>query len=236
MRQRLGPSCRVLVVEDDRTIAGNLVEYIEANGPSVDIAYDGPAAIARLTSESFDVIVLDLGLPRLDGLSVLNHVRRSLGIATPVLILTARDQIASKQEGFNAGADDYLTKPFALAEVMMRITALHRRAGGGVVEDTVSAGELRFDRRTRQVYVHGLPVRLMPRSLQLLDRLLRDPGRVVTRSELEAALWPSDVPESDALRSQVHILRRALVQARFHGLETIPKVGYRLRCDSSTGA
>lgn len=226
---------RILVVEDEPVLAAQLAEALRAADYAVDVAHNGIDAHHAGASGEYDAVILDLGLPQLDGLSVLKRWRAA-GRAMPVLILTARDNWHEKVGGIDAGADDYLTKPFALAEVMMRITALHRRAGGGVVEDTVSAGELRFDRRTRQVYVHGLPVRLMPRSLQLLDRLLRDPGRVVTRSELEAALWPSDVPESDALRSQVHILRRALVQARFHGLETIPKVGYRLRCDSSTGA
>jgi DNA-binding response OmpR family regulator len=224
--------CRVLVVEDDHTIAANLVEYLEAGGLCVDVAYDGPAAVARISSETFDVIVLDLGLPRLDGLSVLQHMREKLGIPTPVLVLTARDQIAAKREGFNAGADDYLTKPFALAEVLMRVRALHRRAGGAVVTQMLRSGELRLDRRTMQAYVRDTPIRLMPRSLQLLDRLLRDPGRVVTRRELESALWPADPPESDALRSQIHILRRALTEAGFCDLETVPKIGYRIRCRS----
>src|SRR5512134_3843633 len=126
------PACRVLVVEDERTIAANLVEYLEAQGHPVDVAYDGPAAIARLSSETFDVIVLDLGLPRTDGLRVLQHLRNTLGVATPVLVLTARDQLANKLESFAAGADDYVTKPFALAEVQTRILALHRRATGAV--------------------------------------------------------------------------------------------------------
>lgn len=223
--------CRVLVVEDDRTIAANLVEYLEAHGHAVDWAHDGPAAIARVAHETFDVIVLDIGLPRLDGLSVLKHVRDKLGVATPVLVLTARDQLSSKVEGFQAGADDYVTKPFALAEVQMRIAALHRRAGRGVVSDVLRAGPLRLDRRTRELHVGDTLVRLMPRSLRLLEHLMRDPGRVVTRAELESALWPTDPPESDALRSQIHILRRTLTQAGFDGLETVPRIGYRIRCE-----
>jgi DNA-binding response OmpR family regulator len=224
----------VLVVEDDRTIAGNLVEYLEMHGHCVDVAYDGPAAVARVSSDTFDVIVLDLGLPRLDGLSVLKQMREKLGLATPVLVLTARDQIDSKRAGFDTGADDYLTKPFSLAEVLMRVGALHRRASGQVSSDVLRAGALRLDRRTRQAYLGDVPIRLMPRSLQLLDLLMRDPGRVLSRAELEAALWPDDRPESDALRSQIHILRRALAHAGFDGLDTVPKTGYRIRCD--TGA
>ena len=224
---------RVLVVEDDQTIAGNLVEYLEATGHWTDVAHDGPAAIARIGAETFDVIVLELGLPRIDGLSVLKHLRDVLGIATPVLVLTARDQIASKRAGFDAGADDYVTKPFSLAEVLLRISALRRRATGAVAQDIMRAGPLRLDRRTRRAFVGDAPVRLMPRSLQLLELLMRDPGRVVTRLELEAGLWPADTPERDNLRSQVHILRRALTLAGFDGLETAPKIGYRLRCDSA---
>ena len=233
--QQKPAACRVLVVEDERTIAANLVEYLEGHGHPVDIAYDGPAAIARLSSETYDVIVLDLGLPRADGLHVLNHLRAVLGVATPVLVLTARDLLENKLESFAAGADDYLTKPFALAEVQTRIVALHRRASGAIVASVVRAGALEFDRRTRTVRVAGVDVRLMPRSMRILELLMRDPGRVVKRDELEAVLWPDDVPESDALRSQIHLLRRALVQAGYDGLETVHGVGFRLRCETDAG-
>lgn len=223
---------RVLVVEDDPIIASNLIEYLEANGCRVDIAHDGLAALRWLERESFDVLVLDIGLPKMDGLDLLRAAREVMGISTPALILTARDRLDSKAAGFQAGADDYLTKPFALAEVLMRVRALHRRAAGDFVAKVMRAGPLRFDRRTREVHVGDVLVRLMPRSLQLVELLLRDPGRVVPRRELEAALWPDDLPETDALRSQIHILRRALVQAGYDGLETVPKIGYRLRCDA----
>ena len=227
----LGSACRVLIVEDERTIAGNVVEYLESRGHPVDVAYDGPAAIARLSSETYDVIVLDLGLPRTNGLQVLRHLRSTLGVATPVLVLTARDQLENKLESFAAGADDYLIKPFSLAELHTRIAALHRRASGAVVMSVVRAGALELDRRTRTVSVNGIALRLMPQSMRILELLLRDPGRMVTRAEFEAVLWPDDPPESDALRSQIHLLRRALVQAGYQGLETVHGVGYRLRCE-----
>lgn len=229
-RARL-PACSVLVVEDERTIAANLVEYLETHGHCVDIAYDGPAAIACVSSGTYDVIVLDLGLPRADGMQVLQHLRAVLGVATPVLVLTARDRLSSKLESLRIGADDYLTKPFALAEVQARIAALHRRASGSVVADVLRVGALRLDRRTREVWVGEAAVRLMPRSMRILELLLRDPGRVVTRAEIEAELWAGETPESDALRSQIHLLRRALVQAGYRGLETVHGVGYRLRCE-----
>ena len=113
----------------------------------------------------------------------------------------------------------------------MRIAALHRRATGAAVTTILRAGELEIDRRTRQARVGDAPLRLMPRSMRILELLLRDPGSVVTRAELETELWPSDTPQSDALRSQIHLLRRALVQAGYHGLETVHGVGYRLRCE-----
>ena len=120
---------RVLVVEDDAMIAANLIEYLELRGHRVDSAHDGAAAKTRLASETYDaIIVLDIGLPRADGLAVLDHLRRTLGLATPVLMLTARDALSSKIESLGRGADDYLTKPFALAEVEARVVALHRRA------------------------------------------------------------------------------------------------------------
>lgn len=224
--------CRVLIVEDDATIALNCVTFLERHGYSVDIAHDGPAAIARLSSTTFDVVVLDLGLPRLDGTQVLDHLRRQLGIATPILILTARDELGSKLNCFELGADDYLVKPFALAELEARVGALYRRARGAIVVDVVTAGVLRFDRRTHTVWVGDAPVRLPPRPTRILDCLLRDPGRVVTRAELESLLWPDGERESDVLRSQIHLLRRALADAGYDGLETVHGVGYRLRTAS----
>ncbi len=227
----LAPSCRVLVVEDDATIVANLVEYLEMQKHQVDVAYDGMAAMTRLSAQTYDVVVLDLGLPRADGQRVLTHLRQTLGLATPVLVLTARDALASKLETLGAGADDYLTKPFSLAEVAMRVAVLHRRATGAVVADVLRAGSLRMDRRTHEVSVGETPVHLMPRSMQILEVLLRDPGRVVSRQELESLLWPDDEPGADALRSQIHLLRKALTQAGYPGLETVHGIGYRLICD-----
>ncbi|HVG05292.1 MAG TPA: response regulator transcription factor [Burkholderiaceae bacterium] len=223
--------CRVLIVEDETTIALNCVTFFEMRGHSVDIAHDGAAATARLTSETFDVVVLDLGLPRIDGKRVLDYLRRQLALSTPVLILTARDELDSKLACFSLGADDYLAKPFSLAELEARVAALHRRAIGAVVTDVASAGPLLLDRRTRLVSVHGTPVHLPRRPMQILDCLLRDPGRVVTRAELEALLWPDGELESDVLRSQVHLLRRALADAGYDGVETVHGVGYRLRTE-----
>jgi DNA-binding response OmpR family regulator len=198
-------------------------------GYQADIAYDGPAAIARISAESWDVIILDIGLPRADGFQVLHHLRDNLLLDTPVLILTARGELDSRLQGFRLGADDYLQKPFALAEVDARVEALHRRATRRVVPQASEAGPLRLDRRTRQVSVDGRLLKLMPRSMQLLERLIREPGQVVLRAELERILWPEGDLPADALRGQVYLLRRALMEAGYDGLETVHGVGYRLK-------
>jgi DNA-binding response OmpR family regulator len=220
---------KVLVVEDESTIAGNLLQYLEMQGWQADVAYDGPAAMARVGAESWDVIILDIGLPRADGFQVLHHLREHLLLATPVLILTARGELDARLRGFGLGADDYLSKPFSLAEVHARIQALHRRASGSVVSQASQVGPLRLDRRTRQVTVNGKPVRLMPRSMQILERLMRVPGEVVHRTELERILWPSGDHPPEALRSQVYLLRRALGEVDYDGLETVHGVGFRLQ-------
>jgi DNA-binding response OmpR family regulator len=225
-----GSSIKVLVVEDDLTIAGNLVEFLELRGHQVDVAYDGPAAMARLGAEAWDVVVLDIGLPRADGYQVLHHLRERLLLPTPVLILTARTELDAKVRGFGMGADDYLLKPFAMVEAEARIHALHRRASGSVVPQAWVAGELRLDRRSWQASVADRPVKLMPRSMQLLERLIREPGEVVRREELERLLWPEgEPPGGDALRGQVYLLRRSLSEAGYEGLETVHGVGFRLR-------
>jgi DNA-binding response OmpR family regulator len=231
-RPPTGAAFQVLVVEDDATIARNVVDYLAARGCVADLAFDGPAALALLGRQTFDVLVLDLGLPRLDGQQVLQRLRHDLGLTLPVLVLTARESLSSKQACFDAGADDYLVKPFALAELWLRVQALHRRATGVVAEAALRVGPLRLDRRTRQAFVGDAPVHLPPRGLQILERLMRDPGRLVSRAELEGLLWPDGAPDSDALRSQIHLLRRALGQAGYQGLETRHGLGWRLQADA----
>ena len=180
------------------------------------------------------MVVLDLGLPRMDGKRVLDHLRRELSLATPVLILTARDEIESKLACFALGADDYLAKPFSLAELEARVAALHRRATGAIVEDVAMA------ERFVWIVARG---RSRSRAYRCVWRRARCvfsiaccaiQGRVVTRAELEALLWPDGERESDVLRSQIHLLRRALSDAGYEGLETVHGVGYRLRPEGAS--
>ncbi len=219
---------RVLIVEDNLTIAGNLYEYLQGQGFIPDVAYDGHAALAMLQQQDFDLLLLDIGLPGLDGHAVLHALRTRLRKALPVLVLTARDGLSDKLAGFEHGADDYLTKPFALAEVKARLLALNQRARGTVVDTMFRCGPLALDSRSREVSVHGRPVHLARKSVRIVEMLLRDPGKLVTRQSLEAALWGDEPPASDALRSQMHLLRRALADAGFDGIETVHGEGWRL--------
>ncbi|MBO9352823.1 response regulator [Bordetella petrii] len=219
---------RVLIVEDDLTIAGNLYQFLEMGGFLPDVAYDGRTALRLLEGQRFDAVVLDVGLPGIDGHQLLRVLRVERRQAVPVLILTARDTLDDKLTGFGLGADDYLTKPFALAEVQARLLALIHRAQGAVVDVVREFGPLRFDSRTRAVSVAGHPVRLARKSALIVEALLRDPGRIVSREELETALWDDEPPSPDALRGQVHLLRRSLAEAGFDGIETVHGVGWRL--------
>jgi DNA-binding response OmpR family regulator len=219
---------RILIVEDDLTIAGNLYSYLEVRGFVPDVAYEGTSAIVRLANERFDAVILDIGLPGMDGYGILRHLRLVLLSAVPVLMLTARDDLEDKLTGFSHGADDYLTKPFALPEVEARLRALIQRATGAVAPTIQQFSAVALDRRTRRITVHDKPVHLTRKSAHILELLLRDPGRVLSRDELETALWGGDPPSSDALRSQVHLLRRALSEAGFDGIETVHGLGWRL--------
>ncbi|OZI55831.1 response regulator transcription factor [Bordetella genomosp. 1] len=223
-----GKNYRVLIVEDDLTIAGNLYEYLQGKGFVPDAAYDGKSALALLDEHGFDAVVLDIGLPCLDGHAVLHAMRIERRLPLPVLVLTARDGLEDKLAGFAHGADDYLTKPFALAEVHARLLALIQRARGAVVDAVLGCGALTLDTRTREVQVAGQVVHLARKSTLILETLLRDPGRVVPREALESVLWGDEPPASDALRSQMHLLRRALSDAGFDGIETVHGTGWRI--------
>ncbi|MGE0801118.1 MAG: response regulator transcription factor [Lautropia sp.] len=219
----------LLVVEDDMTIARNLLEFLALRGHRADVAYDGKSAIAALGRQTHDVILLDLGLPGADGYDVILAARNRFLLSTPILVLTARDALEARLRAFSLGADDYVSKPFALAEVEARVVALHRRATGRVVEVEKQVGTLRFNHRKREAFVGDRPVRLMPRSMLLLERLMRDPGELVERRELERLLWPNGEGTPKSLRGQVYLLRRSLLEVGFDGLETVHGLGVRLR-------
>lgn len=221
---------RILIIEDDATIAANLYDYFEAHGHSIDAAGDGVTGLHLAVSQTFDVIVLDLGLPGMDGLSLARKLREEAHLETPILMLTARDTLDDKLEGFSRGADDYLVKPFSLKEVEARLTAMHRRSSGRVTPRLLECGQLTLDPKTMAVTFAGNEVKLPPKCLRILELLMREPGRVISRDEIERLVWGETQETSDTLRSHLHTLRRALTAAGGHDpVETLHGIGYRLR-------
>jgi two-component system response regulator QseB len=200
---------RLLLVEDDPHLGDGLMVGLRQQGYAVDWVKDGVAAELALGAESFDLVVLDLGLPRRSGLEVLKKLRGQ-GKTTPVLILTARDATADKVAGLDAGADDYVVKPVDLDELAARVRALTRRAAGRA-QPILRHGELELDPAAHRVTFAGRPVELSAREFALLAALLENAGRVLTRTQLEATLYGwRDEPESNALEVHIHHLRRKL--------------------------
>jgi len=225
---------RVLIIEDDPDIASNLYEFLESAGHTVDAAPDGVTGYHLASTEPFDCIVLDIGLPRLDGNALCRRLREDARVDTPVLMITARDTLDDKLKGFEHGADDYLVKPFALKEVAARLSALHRRHTGKSIQHTLTAGALTLDPRTLRVSYHGHDVKLPPKCLRLLEIIMAQPGKVHTRDALEHGAWGDRQQTSDTLRTHMHVLRRALTQAGgTDPIETVHGVGYRLASGQS---
>ena len=224
---------RVLLVEDNRALAANVGEYLEEAGCSVDHAQNGVMALSLATSTVFDVIVLDLALPLLDGIDVCSGLRAHTGPRVPVLMLTARDTLDDKLRGFAAGADDYLTKPFALAELRARIEALLRRWQDE--SRILRVDDLSFDTATLALSRGGRPLRLSPTALRLLELLMRRSPAVVSRQDIERHLWGDEPPDgATALRVHVHALRRAIDEPPARPLlRTVPGIGYALAPDAT---
>ncbi|WP_027589714.1 response regulator [Pseudomonas sp. RL] len=214
----------VLLVEDDPLIASGIVAGLLAQGLTIEHAASAVAAESMLRAATFDVLILDLGLPDEDGLSLLQRLRRQ-GLAIPVLVLSARDTVSDRVAGLQAGADDYLLKPFDLRELSARLHSLQRRAGGRCV-NPLEHGPLRYDPSTREALLDGLPVELTRREHALLETLLHNPGRILSGEQLKNALYGfSDDVESNALNVHIHHLRRKL-GSRI--IETVRGLGYRL--------
>jgi len=215
---------RVLVVEDERDFAGALGRALEEEGFAVDLAGDGEEGIFLATEVPYDAIVLDLMLPKRDGWSVLDSMRRA-GRRTPVLVLTARDAVDDRVRGLNLGADDYLTKPFALVELVARLRALIRRAAGEATP-VIEVGDVRVDTAARRVELGGLPVELTAREYAILELLVLRRGRLVTRTEIHEHIY-GDAADVLSNTVDVHVasLRRKLGR---DVIETRRGVGYRV--------
>ncbi len=213
---------RLLLVEDDRMIGDSLRNALRQAGFAVDLVRDGKAAEATIGSERFDLVLLDLGLPQRDGMEILQAMR-TRGDRTPVIVLTARDTLAARVGGLDAGADDYIVKPFELDELLARIRAVVRRQAGRA-ETTLAVGEVTLDTATRQVTHAGRPVVLSAREYAVLEALMLRPGAILSRAQLEDRLygWGEEL-ESNAISVYVHQLRRKLGEGFIH---TVRGVGY----------
>ena len=216
---------RLLLVEDDEMIAETVLEALRRAGYAVDWAHDGRSAALSLDNGVYDLVLLDLGLPGRDGIGVLNDYR-ARGGAAAVLVLTARDAIEDRIRGLDAGADDYLVKPFDLDEMAARVRALLRRRVDHR-QAVYAHGDLRLDPASHEVTKRGEPLRLLPREFALLQALLEAPSRVFTRAQLEEKLygWGEEIG-SNAIEVHVHGLRRKLGAQE---IVTVRGVGYRLR-------
>ncbi len=226
---------RILVVEDDRKVAGFIEMGLREEGYAVDIARDGDEAIVLAHVNDYDAVLLDLMLPKKNGLQVAAELRRE-GRTTPILMLTARDATEDVVRGLDAGADDYLAKPFKFDELLARLRALVRR-GGATRLERLSAGPLELDRLKHQAFAGGMQLDLTPREFQLLEHFMMHKDDVVRRTELLEKVWDMHFdPESNVVDVHVGNLRRKLREAGFDGLiTTVRGVGFRLN-GSSEGA
>jgi two-component system, OmpR family, response regulator PhoP len=219
---------RVLVVEDEPALREQLAQELRRAGYTVDVAADGAEGLYAVTEYPIDVAIVDLGLPKLSGLDVIRKARGQ-GRTMPVLILTARDRWQDKVEGLQAGADDYVTKPFQVEEVLARVQALLRRAGG-FADPVLRVGPIALDTRTQQVEVDGQPIELTTFEYRLLEYLVLHAGEVVSKTELTEKLYEQDFErDSNTIEVFVGRLRRKLdPDDRFRPIETLRGRGYRL--------
>lgn len=222
----------LLLIEDHHDIAGNITEYFAARGVAVTHAVDGSSGLGLALHNAYDAIVLDLMLPGTDGITVCRNLRQAGHTRVPILMLTAKDLLTDKVEGFEAGADDYLVKPFSLIELDARLKALVRRAGPIESARVLVVGDLKFDLNTLEAERGGERIKLNPTTRRILAMLMQNSNRVVTRAELEHELWGDRAPEGDFLRAHMHALRTA-IDRNFPVklLHTIHGTGYRLSQD-----
>ena len=216
---------RVLIVEDEPRLVSFLEKGLRGNGFTTSLARNGATALAVASNSDFDLMILDLGLPDVDGLDVLRSLRER-GDRLPVVILTARDEVSDKVSGFDLGADDYVTKPFRFEELLARVRARLRQ--GGTPEITMlSAAGVELDLRTRHARVDGGTVELTAREFALLETMLRHPGQVLTREQLLSHVWGYDYdPGSNVVDVYVGYLRRKLGEET---IETVRGIGYRMK-------
>jgi DNA-binding response OmpR family regulator len=218
----------ILLIEDNRDLATNLFDFFEARGHAMDLADDGISGLHFAATNQYDAILLDVMLPGIDGLTLCRRLREA-GKQTPILMLTARDSLDDKIAGLEAGADDYVVKPFALREVDARLHALVRRSQTKDTGSKLQVGDLIFDTGTYTVSRGGRGIELPPVPLKLLEILMRQSPRVIPREEIERAIWGDSPPDSDALRAHLYILRNAVDKNSDKPLiKTLRGLGYQI--------
>lgn len=219
---------RILLVEDDQALGEGIRTALKPEGYTVDWLQDGASALHALSHESFELAILDLGLPRMDGLQVLKHLRAAAN-PVPVLVLTARDATSDRIAGLDAGADDYLVKPFEVRELEARLRALIRRDRRQVSTEVLTVGDMTLDTATLRLTRDGQELVVSPIGLKLLAILMRESPRVVSRRDIEREIWGDTLPDSDTLRSHLYNLRRVIDKPFPRPLlHTIHSAGYRL--------
>jgi two-component system OmpR family response regulator len=226
---------RILLTEDDSALADVLTRVCKQEGYSVDWVGDGIAADLALTSETYDALILDLGLPRMHGLEVLKRLRKR-GSRLPVLILTAHDAIADRVAGLDCGADDYLSKPFAVAELQARLRALVRRHHGGATSARLEIGKLSYDTSTKQVFLNGKEVEFSSREREVLSALLHRGGKVVSKQALTSSIssWDMNIG-SNAVEVYIHRLRKKL-EPEGISIRTVRGLGYLIESSDAPPA
>ncbi|GJL75200.1 response regulator transcription factor [Nitrosomonas sp.] len=218
----------ILIVEDIQDIAASIYDYLETSGYTIDAASDGITGLHLAATKDYDVIILDLGLPGIDGVDLCRRLRQDAQRTVPILMLTARNSLEQKLEGFKSGADDYLVKPFALKELAARVKVLSERITR-LPTTKLRVGDLTLDTDAHEVIRAGKQITLNPVQFRLIQFLMQNPHRVIKREELEYAVWQDDPPDSDALRTHLSNLRQ-LIDKPFDQqlLHTVRGFGYIL--------
>ena len=218
----------VLIIEDNQDIAASIYDYLEALGYTVDAAGDGVTGLHLALTNDYDVVILDLGLPGIDGTDLCRRLRQDAHRLVPVIMLTARDSLENKLDGFKSGADDYLIKPFALKELAARVKVLSERISRTPVSQ-LQIGDLLLNEETHEVSRAGKQINLNPVLFRLLTFLMKNPHRVIKREELEHTVWRDNPPDSDALRTHLSNLRQAVDKPFDQPLiHTVRGFGYKL--------
>ena len=222
----------VLIVEDDLDLAELMVEYLNSESIECDIAYNGVMGLSLIQENQYDVIVMDVMMPRMDGLTLCSNIRQ-LGVATPCLMLTARDTLEDKVAGFEKGVDDYMVKPFELQELFVRIKALTRRYSNPA--NLLQVADLILNTRTLKAERGHLPITLTPIEWKILESLMRQSPNVVPRSQLESLIWGDESPSKDALKTQIYRLRQIVDKPNLKPLiHTVRGAGVVLRIEDDT--